>query len=79
MSPTPAISCPTGKAEPDRSEAAFVMLNPTRFSDKFATSLGEISINSSGVPGTLIVSTTRRTPFTQTNSLYVFSPSPVSL
>ena len=68
-SPTPAIICPTGKADPERSDAAFVRLKLIRLSDKFATSLGDISISSRGIPGRLIVSTTTLTPFIQTNSL----------
>ena len=69
ISPVPAISCPTGKAESARSEAALVMLKEIRLGDMLATSLGDISISSSGVFGVFIVSTRTRKPFIQTNSL----------
>ena len=69
--PVPAIICPTGKAEDAKSDAAFVMSKDIMLLDKFATSLGDISISSNVVFGIFIVSTTKRIPFKNTNSLYV--------
>ena len=68
-SPTPAIICPTGKADPERSDAALVTLKLIKLGDMLATNLGDISISSSGVFGVFIVSTRTLMPFIQTNSL----------